>query len=58
VEETYQILKGLKKFYEAHHGVRYSNESLKTASELAGKYINDRYLRTRQSMSLMKSVRR
>src|SRR5678809_1001739 len=44
VEETYQILKGLKKFYEAHHGVRYSNESLKTASELAGKYINDRYL--------------
>ncbi len=44
VDETYQILKGLKKFYEAHHGVRYSNESLKTASELAGKYINDRFL--------------
>lgn len=44
VEETYQILKGLKKFYEAHHGVRYSNESLRTASELAGKYINDRFM--------------
>jgi ATP-dependent Clp protease ATP-binding subunit ClpA len=44
VEETYQILKGLKKFYEQHHGVRYSNESLKTAAELAGKYINDRFL--------------
>ena len=44
VEETFQILKGLKKFYEQHHGVRYSNEALKTASELAGKYINDRYL--------------
>ncbi|MFM9904568.1 MAG: ATP-dependent Clp protease ATP-binding subunit ClpA [Pyrinomonadaceae bacterium] len=44
VDETYQILKGLKRFYEAHHGVRYSNESLKTASELAGKYINDRFL--------------
>jgi ATP-dependent Clp protease ATP-binding subunit ClpA len=44
VDETYQILKGLKKFYEAHHGVKYSNESLKTASELAGKYINDRFL--------------
>ena len=44
VDETYQILKGLKKFYEAHHGVRYSNESLRTASELAGKYINDRFL--------------
>ncbi|MEJ7848775.1 MAG: ATP-dependent Clp protease ATP-binding subunit ClpA [Pyrinomonadaceae bacterium] len=44
VEETYQILKGLKKFYEHHHGVKYSNESLKTAAELAGKYINDRFL--------------
>src|SRR5688500_14107784 len=44
VEETFQILKGLKKFYEQHHGVRYTNESLRTASELAGKYINDRYL--------------
>ncbi len=44
VDETYQILKGLKRFYESHHGVKYSNESLKTASELAGKYINDRFL--------------
>ncbi|HEX6124887.1 MAG TPA: ATP-dependent Clp protease ATP-binding subunit ClpA [Pyrinomonadaceae bacterium] len=44
VEETFQILKGLKKFYEHHHGVRYTTESLRTASELAGKYINDRYL--------------
>jgi ATP-dependent Clp protease ATP-binding subunit clpA len=44
IEETFQILKGLKKFYEQHHGVKYSNEALKTASELAGKYINDRHL--------------
>lgn len=44
IDETYQILKGLKKFYEKHHEVRYSDESLKIASELAGKYINDRYL--------------
>ncbi|HEX3102155.1 MAG TPA: AAA family ATPase, partial [Pyrinomonadaceae bacterium] len=44
IDETYQILKGLKRFYEQHHGVKYSNESLKTASELAGKYINDRFL--------------
>lgn len=44
VEETYQILKGLKKFYEAHHGVKYTNESLRSASELAGKYINDRFM--------------
>ena len=44
VDETYHILKGLKKFYEQHHGVRYSDESLRTAAELAGKYINDRFL--------------
>jgi ATP-dependent Clp protease ATP-binding subunit ClpA len=43
-EETFQILQGLKRFYEEHHGVKYSTESLKTAAELAGKYINDRYL--------------
>ncbi|HQU83567.1 MAG TPA: ATP-dependent Clp protease ATP-binding subunit ClpA [Pyrinomonadaceae bacterium] len=44
IEETYEILKGLKKFYEQHHGVKYSDEALRTASELAGKYINDRHL--------------
>jgi ATP-dependent Clp protease ATP-binding subunit ClpA len=44
VDETYLILKGLKKFYEAHHEVRYTDDSLRTASELAGKYINDRFL--------------
>lgn len=44
VHETYQILKGLKRFYEQHHGVKYSNESLRSAAELAGKYINDRFL--------------
>jgi ATP-dependent Clp protease ATP-binding subunit ClpA len=44
VNETYEILKGLRKFYEEHHGVKYSDESLKVASELAGKYINDRFL--------------
>lgn len=42
--ETYQILKGLKRFYEKHHGVKYADESLKVAAELAGKYINDRFL--------------
>lgn len=44
IDETYRILKGLKRFYEQYHGVKYTDESLKTASELAGKYINDRYL--------------
>lgn len=44
VEETYHILRGLKKFYEQHHGVKYGNDALRTAAELAGKYINDRFL--------------
>lgn len=44
VEETYQILKGLRKFYEDHHGVKYPNDALKIAAELSGKYINDRFL--------------
>jgi len=43
-EETYQILKGLKKFYEQYHGVKYTDDSLRSAAELAGKYINDRFL--------------
>jgi ATP-dependent Clp protease ATP-binding subunit ClpA len=43
-EETYEILKGLKRFYEAHHGVKYTDESLKAASELAAKYLNDRFM--------------
>lgn len=43
-EETYEILKGLKRFYEAHHNVKYSDESLKAAAELAAKYLHDRYL--------------
>ncbi|MGB7070889.1 MAG: ATP-dependent Clp protease ATP-binding subunit ClpA [Pyrinomonadaceae bacterium] len=44
IDETFQILKGLKRFYEQHHGVRYTSEALRTAAELAGKYINDRHL--------------
>src|SRR4029077_7746302 len=44
IDETFQILKGLKKFYENVHGVKYSTEALRSASELGGKYINDRYL--------------
>lgn len=43
-EETYEILKGLQKYYEAHHGVKYTEESLKAASELAAKYLNDRFM--------------
>lgn len=43
-EETYLILKGLKKHYEEHHNVEYSNDALRTAVELSVKYIGDRKL--------------
>lgn len=44
VETTYKILKGLKSRFEDHHNLRYSDNALKVASELAGRYINDRYM--------------
>ena len=44
VDTTYKILKGLKSRYEDHHNLRYSDKALKAASELAGRYINDRYM--------------
>ncbi len=43
-EDTYQILLGLKKTFESYHEIKYSNEALKTASELASRYINDRHM--------------
>lgn len=44
VEETVQILTGLKTKYEAHHDVRYTAKAVRAAVELAVKYINDRHL--------------
>ncbi len=44
VEETVQIINGLKKKYEAHHDVRYTAKAIRAAVELAVKYINDRHL--------------
>ena len=44
LEETIAILKGLKPYYEAHHGVKYTRAAIKAAAELAAKHINDRYL--------------
>lgn len=44
VDETFQILKGLRSRFEEHHDVKYSDKALKTAAELADKYINDRYM--------------
>ena len=44
VEQTVQILRGLKSRFEEHHGVKYSASALSAAAELAAKYINDRHL--------------
>jgi len=44
VETTYQILKGLKSRYEEHHDLRFTDKALKAAAEMAGRYINDRYM--------------
>ncbi len=44
IAETILILEGLSSRFERHHGVKYAPESLKAAAELAGKYINDRYM--------------
>jgi len=44
IDETFEILKGLKGRLEEHHGVKFSIPSLKAAAELSAKYINDRFL--------------
>jgi ATP-dependent Clp protease ATP-binding subunit ClpA len=44
VEQTVEILKGLKSRFEAHHSVKYALAALQAAAELSAKYINDRHL--------------
>ena len=44
VEETIQILEGLKRHYESFHGVTYTKESLKAAAELSARYLHDKKL--------------
>jgi ATP-dependent Clp protease ATP-binding subunit ClpA len=44
VEEAVEILRGLKNRFENHHGVRYTLQALRSAVELAHRYINDRHL--------------
>jgi len=44
VEQTVEILKGLKSRFEEHHGVKYAVGALQAAAELSAKYINDRHL--------------
>jgi ATP-dependent Clp protease ATP-binding subunit ClpA len=44
VEDTVKILRGLKPYYEEHHKVHYTEAALRSAVELAARYINDRKL--------------
>ena len=44
IEETVQILKGLKDRYEAHHKINIMDEALEAVAELADRYISDRFL--------------
>ena len=44
VDETFQILKGLRPHYEKHHNVKYSDDALLTASKLSERYISGRFL--------------
>jgi len=44
IDETYEILLGLRRRYEEYHRVAYGDEVLRAAAELSGKYINDRFL--------------
>ncbi|HRC71343.1 MAG TPA: ATP-dependent Clp protease ATP-binding subunit ClpA [Candidatus Competibacter sp.] len=44
IEETYQILRGLKTRFEEHHDVKYADKALRAAVELSARYINDRHL--------------
>jgi ATP-dependent Clp protease ATP-binding subunit ClpA len=43
-EETIEILKGLKKYYEEHHGVTYKNDALEAAAKLSSRYMSDKKL--------------
>jgi len=44
VEQTVEILRGLKSRFEDHHGVKYSAAAISAAAELSAKFINDRHL--------------
>jgi ATP-dependent Clp protease ATP-binding subunit ClpC len=44
VDETFEILTGLKDKYEAHHKVKYDDSALRAAAELSDRYISERFL--------------
>ena len=44
VEDTIEILKGLRDRYEAHHRINISDEALEAAAKLSNRYVSDRFL--------------
>jgi ATP-dependent Clp protease ATP-binding subunit ClpA len=44
IQDTVDILRGLKSRYEEHHGIKYEDEALQAAAELAARHINDRHM--------------
>jgi ATP-dependent Clp protease ATP-binding subunit ClpA len=44
IDDTVEILKGLRERYEQYHNVRYTEEALRSSAELSAKFINDRHL--------------
>jgi ATP-dependent Clp protease ATP-binding subunit ClpA len=44
IEQTIEVLKGLRPRFESHHNVKYTDESLEAAARLAARYISDRHL--------------
>ncbi len=44
IDETVEILRGLKQYYEQHHNVQFTEGALKLAAELSAKYIHDKHL--------------
>ncbi len=44
IEETIEILKGIRDKYEAHHGVKITDEALEASAKLSARYITDRFL--------------
>jgi ATP-dependent Clp protease ATP-binding subunit ClpA len=44
ISDTVDILRGLKSRYEEHHGIKYEDDALRAAAELAARHINDRHM--------------
>ncbi len=44
IDETFEILKGLRPQFEKHHDIKYTIRALKAAAELGARYINDRFM--------------